>query len=498
MTTSAEGADVAWSGEDFRGIVEATPTALVVVDRRGDIALVNTRGEAMFGYARGELLGRPVETLVPERYRGEHPAARSAFFGRPQARAMGAGRDLYALRKDGSEVPVEIGLTPLNTARGAFVLAAIIDISERRRAEERFRLAVESSPNAMLITDARGAVVLMNSEAERLFGWTREEMLGRSVDLLVPARYRERHPASRDAFFASPGTRPMGAGRDLYALRKDGVEVPVEIGLNPIDTPEGVLVLSSVIDISERKRAEESLARYARELERSNSDLQEFAAVASHDLQEPLRKIAAFGELLQSRAGAALDEESRDYVARMQTAARRMSGLITSLLELSRVTTRGQPLRPVSLVDSVAEAVADLELRIAETSARLEIGPLPTVMGDPAQIRQLFLNLLGNALKFRAPDRVPTVVLRAERGDDGSWCVEVEDNGIGFDEKYLDRLFKPFSRLHAASAFEGSGMGLAICRKIAARHGGEVTARARPGRGSVFRVTFPPRRDEGG
>jgi PAS domain S-box-containing protein len=243
----------------FRVAVELSPSGLLIVDDRGQVVLANREVERMFGYDSGELVGTQVERLVPERFRSRHPDFRVSFMADARTRAMGAGRDLYGLRKDGSEVPIEIGLSPVTTARGMFVLSSIVDISARRRAEDRFRAAVESSPSGMVMVDPNGVIVLVNREIERLFGYEREELIGRSIDVLVPERLRQGHPGYRAAFFGAPRARAMGAGRELFGVRKDGAEVPVEIGLNPIETEEGLFVLSSIVDVSARRKAHAAL-----------------------------------------------------------------------------------------------------------------------------------------------------------------------------------------------------------------------------------------------
>jgi PAS domain S-box-containing protein len=245
------------SEERFRQVVESAPSAMVMIGPMGQIEMINAQTERLFGYDRSELLGKPIETLVPERFRRNHPALRTAFFLDPLARPMGAGRDLYGLKKDGSEFPVEIGLNPIETDEGTKVLSAIVDISTRKRLEERFRQVIESAPNAMVMIGATGLIEMINAQTERLFGYQRAELLGKPIETLVPERFRRNHPGLRTAFFAAPNARPMGAGRDLYGLKKDGSEFPVEIGLNPIETDEGTKVLSAVVDISGRKRLEE-------------------------------------------------------------------------------------------------------------------------------------------------------------------------------------------------------------------------------------------------
>jgi PAS domain S-box-containing protein len=245
------------SEERFRQVVEAAPNAMVMINQKGLIEMVNPQAERVFGYDRQELLGQPIEVLVPERFRRAHPGLRGSFFANPVSRPMGIGRDLYGLKKDGSEFPIEIGLNPIETEEGTMVLSAIVDITSRKRLEARFRQVVESAPNAIVMINAAGNIEMVNTQAERVFGYERAEMLGASIEILVPERFRKAHPGLRGSFFANPVSRPMGVGRDLYGLRKDGSEFPIEIGLNPIETDEGTMVLSAIVDISARKRLED-------------------------------------------------------------------------------------------------------------------------------------------------------------------------------------------------------------------------------------------------
>jgi PAS domain S-box-containing protein len=245
------------SEERFRQVVEAAPNAMVMIDPGGKIEMLNAAAVSLFGYDRQDLLGHPVEILIPERFRHRHPSLRSAFFGDPQSRPMGAGRDLYGLKRDGSEFPIEIGLNPIETEEGTRVLSAIVDISGRKLLEDRFRQVVESAPNAMVMIGPLGRIAMVNAQAEKVFGYERAEMLGASIEMLVPERFRGHHPGLRTNFFAAPTSRPMGIGRDLFGLKKDGSEFPIEIGLNPIQTDEGAMVLSAIVDISARKQLED-------------------------------------------------------------------------------------------------------------------------------------------------------------------------------------------------------------------------------------------------
>ncbi len=256
-------------------------------------------------------------------------------------------------------------------------------------------------------------------------------------------------------------------------------------------------------EITERKRAKEALQTFAAKLERSNRELQDFAYVASHDLQEPLRKIRSFGDRLKAKCGAALSEQGHDYLERMQNAARRMQSLINDLLTFARVTTKTQPFVPVDLAQVAREVVTDLEMRIEQTEGRVEVGDLPTIEADPLQMRQLFQNLISNALKYRREDEAPLITIQSQHRQSQQRCppentpgnglchITVADNGIGFDTKYLDRIFTMFQRLHGRGTYEGTGVGLAVCHKIIERHGGSITAKSAPAEGATFIVTLP-------
>ncbi len=483
-----EKAQSLFADEKFLRLLEAAPDAMILVDHSGAIVLVNSQTESLFSYKRHELIGSKVELLVPERFRKNHPVHRVGYMETAGVRPMGMGLNLFGLRADGSEFPVEISLSPIDTEEGRFIIAAVRDVAARRQAEEMFRGLLESAPDAMVIVDRLGKIRLVNSQTEAVFGYSREELIGERLEKLVPERYGEIHPKHRTSYFEEPRVRRMGGGLELFARRKDGSEFPVEISLSPLETEDGILVNAAIRDVSEMRRTE-AIARMAEELKRSNAELEQFAYVASHDLQEPLRAVAGSVQMLQLRYEDKLDERANEFITHAVEGATRMQSLLNDLLTYSRVGTRGQTFAPTDFNKVVKAVTDDLAVAVRENNAVIRAAELPTLPADEVQMIQLFQNLIANAIKFKG-DNAPQIQVGAE--DCGRhWQFSIEDNGIGIDVQYADRVFVIFQRLHTRKEYPGTGIGLAICKRIVDRHNGKIWFESNENKGTTFFFTLP-------
>jgi protein-histidine pros-kinase len=471
------------SPSEMGGLLEAAPDAMLVIDHDGIIQLVNAQAEILFGYPRAELLGVAVEILVPDSLHEVHRRHRADYLPEPHARAMGSGLDLHARRRDGSEFPVEISLAPLYTDDGLFISAAVRDVTGKRREERLFRGLLEAAPDAMVIVDHSGTIVLVNAQVEERFGYERSELIGQSVEVLVPERFAGMHVAFRSGYVAGPRTRPMGLAGDLYARRKDGSEFPVEISLAPLETEEGLLISAAVRDISERRLMQEASDRVK----------DEFFATVSHELRTPLTSMLGYSELMADLEP--LTPQGKRFLSVITRSAERELRLVDDLLTLVAIEESGLSIRPivVDLEDVVREAVEAARPRAEEVDIELsmEIPGRPVEAdADRDRIGQAIDNLLSNALKFTPAGGSVRVRLLA---DNPNAIIEVADSGMGIGEidpqKVFERLFRSGSAV--AQQVPGAGLGLTITLAIVEAHRGTIHVVKSDDSGTTFRMTLP-------
>jgi PAS domain S-box-containing protein len=476
-------------GARFGDLLESTPDAIVMVNITGRIVLVNSHAERLFSYERGTMIGQPIEKLLPERFRMAHNGHRIAFFQQPRTRTMGAGLELYGQRSTGEEFPVEISLSPIATEEGTMVMSAVRDITGRKRADQKFRDLLESAPDAMVIVGREGLIALVNSQTEKLFGYSRQELLGQPVEILVPERYRSRHVGNRGTFFSQPRARSMGAGLELYGLRRDGSEFPVEISLSPLQTEEGLFVSSAIRDATVRKRFEQAL----QDASRLKS---EFLASMSHELRTPLNGIIGFSELLIDSKAGPVNARQKEYLGVILSSGRHLLQLINDVLDLSKVEAGRMELRPESFdvqgaIDEVSSVVS-APARQKQITIYKQVAPdLGSTMLDRQKFVQVLYNLVANAVKFS--DEGGKVTISADRPQEDLLRIQVRDTGIGIRKEDFGNLFVEFRQLDSGTArrYEGTGLGLALTKKIIEFQGGQIAVTSEVGQGSVFTVTLP-------
>jgi PAS domain S-box-containing protein len=526
----------------LNALVNQMTEGLVIFDQEGNLLDGNPAAQAMHGFEdssvlRGQNLSQLTTVLELSDLEGKPLPNEKWPIGRVLRGETFNSYEVRVRRRDTGKTWIgSYGGTPVRDSEGKLIWCILTfrDVTEYRQMEgelrelaQRLSYHVDNSPLAVIEWGPDMRLNRWTGAAERVFGWRADEVLGKRMEDFRWVYKEDEARVVEVSYELESGVDPKRFSTNRN-YRKDGSVVHCEWYNSSLMDESGKLrsILSLVLDVTERVRLEEELRKardslelrveqrtselkaanralreYAAKLERLNKELQSFAFIASHDLQEPLRKIQTFGSMIESRSGHLLPEKSRDFLARMQKAAKMMQDRLTSLLVYSRLTTKAEPFKETDLNRSVKAALSNLAPLIQDKKGKVEVGELPCLEADRSQMIQLFQNLIGNALKFQGNKRPPLIKIYA-RTVEGAKEVEayrifVEDNGIGFDEKYLDKVFAPFQRLNGRSEYEGVGMGLAICRKIVERHGGEITAQSEPGKGSTFVVTLPARLQEG-
>lgn len=490
----------------FETLFEQATDALVVVDKQGLIRRVNRRTEDLFGYARAELLGQPIETLLPERFHDAHRRHRAGYHAAPKFRAMGAGLELFARRKDGEQFAVDIMLSPLETEEGRVVLAAVRDITERRaaalalqRSADEIRDLYNLAPCGYHSLNADAVFVAVNDTELRWLGYTREEVIGKMKfsDLLTDegrAKFQRTFPQFRRAGQID--------AVEFELRRKDGSTFFVSLSATATYDADGNYLASrsTVHDITARREAEQHLGRlhaalqhHSRELEAANEQLEAFNSSVSHDLRAPLRHLTGFATILREQAGPKLDEEGRRYLDVITRSAEKMGKLIDDLLGFARMGRAPLRVETVDMDALVRDLLRDGVIDAAP-GTEWHVDPLPRVEGDPALLQQVWINLLGNAAKYSSRSQPPRIEVTTQSlPAENEIEFRVRDNGVGFDPQHAAKLFGVFTRLHTDREFAGTGVGLALVKRIVTRHGGRVDAHAEPGCGAMFRFTLPAR-----
>ncbi|SFK72043.1 PAS domain S-box-containing protein [Nitrosomonas aestuarii] len=404
--------------------VEASPNGIVMTDQKGKIVMVNAATERFFGYSRQELIGQPVEKLIPARHHQKHPEYRQVYLHESKTRKMGHGNDLYGLRKNGQEFPVEVGLNPVKTEHGVFVLAAIVDMTERRHAEEMIRLAVEASPNGMVMTNQDGVIVMVNTTTETLFGYQRDELIGQSIEILIPESHRVHHPDLRRSYLNQPSAREMGQGRDLYGLSKQGKEFPVEVGLNPIQTPGGVMVLASVIDITERKYREQQLEAALQEKELLLAEIH-------HRVKNNLQIIDS---LLGMQSDILLNNSATFVLRESQNRVKSMALIHQILYESSDFSS-------VDFSTVIESLVNNLSLSYALDSSKITVDvqtdPVFLPIDTSIPLGLIINELCSNAMKYAFVDQASgNIIIRLAYFETDRLRLQITDDGVGIPETF--------------------------------------------------------------
>ena len=469
-------------------ILNTAADATIVSDHKGRIRLANERAEELFGYGPGELVGEPIEILIPPGDRDRHRELRIRYHEAPRARPMVSGLELFGQHKDGNTLRVEIALNPIETDDGLVVTSTIRQISRADDSEAYFRHLLELAPDAMVIIDEQGKIAIVNAQAEKMFGYKRQDMLGKPVEILLPERLREGHRQHRSAFAGAPRIRPMGLGLELLARRADGGEFPVEISLSPVESASGRFVSSVIRDVTDRKRMEDEIIAARQEAERANKANSAFLAAASHDLRQPVQALSLLNGALRRTVK---DERALEMVDSQQHSLTAMTNLLNSLLDISRldagaVTPELEEFPIRRLIDRLSDESARQAQHHGLEFSASSCGTV--INSDPNLLAEIIQNFVSNAIRYT--DKGSVRLACEER--EGLCVIKVTDTGIGIAEDQLEDIFREFHQCKAPGASkEGFGLGLAIVKRLSDLLGLTLHVESYIGKGSTFSVSIP-------
>jgi two-component system, cell cycle sensor histidine kinase and response regulator CckA len=462
-------------------IIESANDAVVSLDLDGRIRTWNPGAERLYGYTADEIVGRSIDVLVPADHRDDVHKHYAALARGEKTGEYQADR----VRKDGTGITVVATTAFIADKTGTITGISVMvrDISAQQRADTRFRGLLEGAPDAIVCVDTGGRIVLVNAQAEQLFGYPREELAGQLVEILVPDAVKAAHSRLRVGYAADPQPRQLGGGLDLSGRRHDGTTFPAEISLSALDTGQGVLVSAAIRDATQQQQTLDDLRR-------TNQNLQQLGYSIAHDLRTPLRSLAGFSALLLEDYAEVLGEAGRNYAQRIEASSRHIGHVLDALMRLSRIARAEISLQPVDLGAEVVAIAADLQRQDPARSVRFTIQPQAWALADPALIREALDSLLENAWKFTVGRDGAAIEFGMTPDADGRVCCYVRDNGAGFNPAYVDTLFMPFQRLHSRREFAGTGIGLACVREIVDRHDGRAWAEGVVGEGATFFFTL--------
>jgi PAS domain S-box-containing protein len=482
----------------WSAILQHANDAIFAIDLSGKILHCNTSVEKFYNYQPEELHGKQYEILLPDIRHKEFESIRDSLLFGEQSVPFETER----ITQTKSPVKISASYAAFRDDSGKIIGISVIErkIIHRRTMESKAQALLETAPDAMVIVNSYGQIILINAQTEKLFGYEKNELLGQDVELLIPDRFLGKHSGHRKHFFANAKTRTMGEGQELFGKHKTGSEFPVEISLSPLETEDGLLVSAAIRDISEKKKLENQIKEIninlekkvkqrTAELETKNKELEQFAYVASHDLQEPLRTTSSFVGFLKEEYYGKLDENANSYLEYISQASERMQTLIKDLLDYSRIG-RKRVIQDVDCNQVLSDVLADLSNAIEKSAAKISVSDeLPIVKGYATELKQLFQNLISNSIKFHR-DNIPPVINISGKKIAAGWEFSFRDNGIGIEKQHHDRIFIIFQRLHNRTEYEGSGIGLSHCKKIVELHGGKLRVDSELGKGSNFKFTI--------